>query len=129
MPEVTPHWKQGPKPKKPKALTQREMSKWRKEVMRRSKYRCAICYLWGPERANQVLAAHHVIFRSHCIPQYHVDPANGVALCHNCHRALHNGDVKLPMANLRPETIMLCRDLGLRWAPDGPEGTLSKYFS
>jgi len=121
---VEPNFKKGlPK----KSRNPGSMGRWRKEVLRRSKYRCAICKAWDTPPGNS-LAAHHVIFRSHCAPEHHDDPANGVALCHECHRSLHNGDVKLAMASLRPDTIDLCHTLGLRWTQEGPEGTLSKYF-
>lgn len=104
--------------------------RWREEVLRRYRYRCVGCGLWTTPLDSSVLAAHHVIFRSHCHRSYHLDPRNGVPMCHRCHRRLHGGDLKLDYRALLVSTREMCRELGLTFDVAGvPRGTLSKYFA
>ena len=58
---------------------------WRKVVLINAGNRCFICKKWFDDSGLQ---CHHIIRRIKKITRFL--PENGVALCHDCHRKLHN---------------------------------------
>lgn len=69
-----------------KCLSDGRMSQlWRKVVLINAHNRCYICKKWFPDEG---LEAHHIIKRVRKITRWL--PENGTALCHECHRELHN---------------------------------------
>jgi len=57
---------------------------WRKAVLIKCNHRCYLCGKYGDDN----LEAHHVIRRVKKITRWNWK--NGTALCHECHRDLHN---------------------------------------
>ena len=60
-----------------------ELSQWRDLVVRRAGWRCQRC-----KRLDDTVEAHHIGQRS-THPHLLTDPANGAALCAECHRHVH----------------------------------------
>ncbi len=103
---------------------------WRDAVLARDDNRCVVC---GDRRNDRYQAAHHVIFKSHCGEEYRLDPRNGVTLCgdwtpNHCHRALHDGHVKLTPAMLPLSVLECLAEQGLRWIDGEPYGPCASYF-
>ena len=61
---------------------------WRKAVLSHFGRCCAVC---GACEASGELECHHVVKRSRVLTRW--DWKNGVALCHECHRKLHDGNL------------------------------------
>lgn len=125
--EVEPFLKDEPR-KKPKSL-----SDWRSQVVVRD-VRCVSC---GQDRH---VSAHHLIPKSHCDRKYEDDPRNGLTLCsefsrgspfaNGCHRAVHEGDLKIRKKWLTQETIDCLKEQGLVWDDDGtPYGPGAHFFA
>lgn len=59
---------------------------WRKIVLRKAKYLCEECARYG--RRTLATVAHHVK-HADAYPELRYDPANGRALCAQCHNKYH----------------------------------------
>ena len=65
---------------------------WRKEVLERDCYACAIC------GSIEMLEAHHI--KPYALfPHLRIDHDNGITLCSACHKAVHRGDKQCPTAS------------------------------
>ena len=97
-----------------KCLSEGRMGQlWRKVVLIKAHNRCYICHKWFDDSG---LEAHHIIKRSRKITRWL--PENGVALCHECHRELHNKNkVKRELENSWKH-IDLLDELNLMTYPD-----------
>ena len=67
---------------------------WSKAVKVKHHGKCVICY-------QTASASHHLIGRRHKSVRWDID--NGVALCVNCHRLVHDGKIKLDI----PEEVRI----------------------
>ena len=60
-------------------------------VLNRDEYKCHIC---KTKKQGVKLEVHHIIFRSNGGGD---SPENLITLCHDCHKKLHNGEIKLKL--------------------------------
>lgn len=58
-------------------------------VLNRDEYKCQIC---KGKHKDSKLEVHHIVFRSQCGSD---EAENLITLCHTCHKALHNGVIKV----------------------------------
>lgn len=127
FPEGFPRFRGASPPRKrSRGALSGSQGKWRREVLRRYAHRCLICGHWGsPHDGAPALAAHHVVFRSQCGPEYHTDVRNGVPLCHPCHQSVHEGSAKVPVRKLLPDTREVIEELGRAWwlDPENQKGS------
>ena len=87
---------------------------WRKAVIKRDRGHCRICY----SRAR--IEAHHILsFTTH--PEVRWDVANGITLCHKCHRQIHRQQPHSPDDVRILQSIAEMRVVTWdEWLDDGP---------
>lgn len=83
--ENHPHWNNGSKSKRQRAMNCRGYIKWRKDVFRRDQWTCQECGQVGWK-----LNAHHIKSWSNC-KELRYNISNGITLCKKCHDEFHRG--------------------------------------
>lgn len=82
-------YKNGTTPELRRVRNSWEMLEWKKKIYAKCGFSCSICFC-----KNKKLNAHHIKEFSK-YPELRFDVNNGVALCYECHRAVHSNRVLL----------------------------------
>lgn len=82
------NWKGGISSEANKIRVSEANTTWRRDIMKRDKYRCQECYQWGHQ-----LQVHHIYpFRDFI--KYRFERWNGITLCVNCHRKTKKKEIQ-----------------------------------